>query len=397
MRAAAPAARALRCAPPGRTCLNWRHQIRSFSSSTTSTPIPLRAGIAPLASRQLISVAGPDAAKFLQGLVTANVVGKDGLPRTDGFYAGFLTATGRVLHDLYIYPNTKQLAGVQEENGFLVEVDANHVDSLARFVKRYKLRAKVTVRKVLPDEVNVWQAWDETSSSDLHLASTSANPNILLKDVRAPGFGYRILQSGQHKPEVDLDETTEDAYTIRRYLNGVAEGQDEILRETALPQESNMDYMNGIDFRKGCYIGQELTIRTKHRGVVRKRILPCVIYDKSEPIPTSLQYIPQAGGGSGASTPTADLVPRDTSIGRIGKRGRSAGKWLKGVGNIGLGLCRLELMTDITLPGEVAAASFQPDHEFQLEWGEDGDKSGVKVKAFVPDWLRSGLNEAAQG
>uniref|UniRef100_A0A8H7NAW9 Iron-sulfur cluster assembly factor IBA57 homolog, mitochondrial n=1 Tax=Bionectria ochroleuca TaxID=29856 RepID=A0A8H7NAW9_BIOOC len=292
MRAAAPAARALRCAPPSRVCLNCRRQIRSFSSSTAPT-IPPRAGIAPLASRQLLSVAGPDAAKFLQGLVTANVVGKDGLSRTDGFYAGFLTATGRVLHDLYIYPNTKQLAGVQEENAFLVEVDANHVDSLARFVKRYKLRAKVTVRKVLPDEVNVWQAWDEASSSDLQLASTSANPNILLKDVRTPGFGYRILQSGQHKPEVDLDETTEDAYTIRRYLNGVAEGQDEILRETALPQESNMDYMNGIDFRKGCYIGQELTIRTKHRGVVRKRILPCVIYDKSEPIPTSLQYIPR--------------------------------------------------------------------------------------------------------
>lgn len=149
--------------------------------------------------------------------------------------------------------------------------------------------------------------------------------------------------------------------------------------------------MNGIDFHKGCYVGQELTIRTKHRGVVRKRILPCVVYPKDKPAPQTLAY--HAGEATDASPEaiTADMIPAETSIGRSGKRGRSAGKWLKGIGNIGLGICRLEIMTDVVLPGEQAAATFSEGDEFVLEWGEEGVKEGVKVKAFVPDWLRAGM------
>ncbi|KGQ10306.1 Putative transferase CAF17 [Beauveria bassiana D1-5] len=152
-----------------------------------------------------------------------------------------------------------------------------------------------------------------------------------------------------------------------------------------------MEHMHGVDFHKGCYVGQELTIRTKHRGVVRKRILPCMVYDADRPAPQTLAYQPDSVasvvGGAAA-------VPAETSIGRFEKRGRSAGKWLRGVGNIGLGLCRLEIMTDVVLPGEQAAATYKPDDEFVLEWGgEDDVKSSVKVKAFVPDWLRASMEE----
>ncbi len=76
---------------------------------------------------------------------------------------------------------------------------------------------------------------------------------------------------------------------------------------------------------------------------------------------------------------------------------------MKGMGNIGLGLCRLEVMTGVQLPGETASAAFRPEDEFVLEWGgggegegEDGTKSGVKVKAFVPDWVRAGLDVTAK-
>jgi hypothetical protein len=88
---------------------------------------------------------------------------------------------------------------------------------------------------------------------------------------------------------------------------------------------------------------------------------------------------------------TADMIPAETSIGRFGKKGRSAGKWLKGVGNLGLGLCRLEIMTDVVLPGEQAAATYKPGNEFVLEWGDEDNRSDVKVKAFVPEWLREEL------
>src|SRR5690606_18264826 len=157
-------------------------------------------------------------------------------------------------------------------------------------------------------------------------------------------LGYRILQLGDKTPGIDLDQAPEDAYTIRRYLRGVPEGQGEMLREQSLPQESNVDFMNGIDFHKGCYVGQELTIRTKHRGVVRKRVLPCVIYDQHDAPPEALHYNPEGTGTTTtAESLTADMIPQETSIGRFEKRGRSAGKWLRGVGNVGLGLCRLEI------------------------------------------------------
>jgi folate-binding protein YgfZ len=303
-----------------------------------------------------------------------------------------------VLHDVFIYPyggglpglpgDTNASASENGEAGFLIEADAAQMDSLARYIKRYKLRAKVTIRRLQPGEISVWQAWDENPGTGGKIRPSQSSAGIILEDPRAPGLGYRVLQAGDRPPELDLDQVSEGAYTVRRYLRGVPEGQQEIIKEHALPQESNMDLMNAIDFRKGCYVGQELTIRTRHRGVVRKRILPCVVYGVDEPAPQSLQYDPD-------STAAAS-VPPDTSIGRSEKRGRSAGKWLRGIGNIGLGLCRLEVMTGITLPGETAATAYQPDHEFVLQWGdEDADKTGVKVKAFVPNWIKNGLDEAA--
>jgi folate-binding protein YgfZ len=317
-----------------------RHQRRSYASSTASTRENPPAGLASLSSsRQLLSLAGPDAAKFLQGIITGNVTGDDGLPRRDAFYAGFLNATGRVLHDVFVYPQKKGLAGSEDGSGFLIEVDSSCLDGLARYIKRYKLRSKVAVRKITPDELTVWQAWDDAAGNQFNPPADDSS--IVFRDPRAPGLGYRIIQATQQRqrPQLELDETTEDAYTIRRYLNGVPEGQDEILREHALPQESNMDMMNGIEFHKGCYVGQELTIRTKHRGVVRKRILPCVIYDKRKAPPQTLAYEPASGesdsdsspSSSSLESPTADMIPAGTSIGRFEKRGRSAGKWLKGV------------------------------------------------------------------
>ncbi|PTB64377.1 Aminomethyltransferase folate-binding domain-containing protein [Trichoderma citrinoviride] len=392
---------------PTRICRNCKLPRRPFSSaaavpsSSSPPPRPPASGIAPLSSRQLLSVAGPDAAKFLQGIITQNVVSRMGEPRTDPFYTAFLNATGRVLHDVFIYPVRGAAAAAgdsaaQEGDGFLIEVDAAQMNALMKYIKRYKLRAKVAFRAIDPGEISVWHAWNDNTTPSSTLDNIPPDSSrIVFQDPRAPGLGHRIIQlAGQKPPEIDIERATEDAYTIRRYLHGVPEGQDEILREQALPLESNMEHMNGIDFHKGCYVGQELTIRTKHRGVVRKRILPCAIYDPAKAAPPSLVYDPDYYSESAGSPEalTADMIPAETSIGRSGKRGRSAGKWLRGLGNIGLGLCRLEIMTDVVLPGEQAAATFRDGDEFELEWGEEDNKSGVKVKAFVPEWLRRNLD-----
>ncbi|PHH63040.1 hypothetical protein CDD81_6371 [Ophiocordyceps australis] len=374
----------LRRAVGRRVCSSCRLALQHQRRRLATSHQPPSAGLVPLASRQVLAISGLDAAKFLQGLVTANVLAADGLPRAHGFYAALLNAKGRVMHDVFIYPirNGARVAGVDaHDGGFLVEADASQMGLLAQYIKRYKLRAKVTVRPLDGDAVSVWQAWDD--GADITSALTWCPTTLSMRDARAPGLGHRILQlNGSQAPELDLQRRDEAAYTIRRYLNGVPEGQAEIVREQALPLESNMELMGAIDFRKGCYVGQELTIRTRHRGVVRKRILPCVLY-RDTPPPATLTYQPPQGA--------AESFAAHTSIGRVGKTGRSAGKWLRGTANIGLALCRLEIMTDVVLPGEQAASAYSAGDEFMLDVGQD--ESPVKIKAFAPAWLRQGLDE----
>jgi folate-binding protein YgfZ len=307
-----------------------------------------------------------------------------GNPRTDGFYSAFLSAQGRVLHDVIVYPDSSKPPG----EGFLIDVDADEAGRLERHIKRYKLRAKFAVRLVDVGEMGVWAAWGEG------VAVTQGKGEVAMVDPRCPALGWRMVTS-RDRPEVDLESVEERDYTIRRYLAGIPEGQKEILREQALPLESNMDIMGGIDFRKGCYVGQELTIRTKHRGVVRKRILPCMIYPEDNPAPEVLIYTPNSLAAEGEFK-SAEEIPSETSIGRVEKKGRSAGKWLAGIGNVGLALCRLEIMTDLVLPGEASAGTgFSPSDEFVLTEKVEADGVGrkVKIKAFVPAWLRQGLEQ----
>lgn len=261
-----------------------------------------------------------------------------------------------------------------DNGGFLIDVDSGEVEKLARHLKRFKLRAKVEIRVVEEGELGIWGFWDDGSGGD--------NIPTGYRDERAPGMGTRAVLPGASKVQSPGQETTVGSYNVRRMMKGVAEGQGEILQETALPQESNIDYMGGIDFRKGCYVGQELTIRTHHTGVVRKRILPVQIYD---------------GGGDGKPPEnleynlTSNLVipPQGTNISRVNTKGRNAGKWVNGVGNIGLALCRLEIMTDVSVTGE--KNPWSPEHEFKISWDpEEGREGGeVKIKAFVPSWHRN--------
>lgn len=148
------------------------------------------------------------------------------------------------------------------------------------------------------------------------------------------------------------------------------EGAHDIVEGVALPAESCIDYMGGINFRKGCYLGQELTVRTHHLGVVRKRILPVQVYAlDSRPPPKTLEYDPQA-------RPLLPDVVLDVNA--LGAAGRKAGRWLGGVGNVGLALCRLETMVGAE------------EREFGV-----GER-GVGVKAFVPVWHVERARERAK-
>ena len=256
----------------------------------------------------------------------------------------------------------------------MIEVDANEVEVFARHLKRYKLRAKVGIRVVDEGELSVWATWGKQPPSEFDLGTGCL-------DQRAPDMGERVILSGDRKLEGSGTEVEGTSYNIRRVMMGVAEGQGEMLKGSALPQESNIDYMGGIDFRKGCYVGQELTIRTHHTGVVRKRILPVQIY------PAQGDSKPPDGLTYDEDTKIV-LPPNGANISRVDKTGRSAGKWLGGVGNVGLALCRLGIMTDTVLTRE--GSQWSPEHEFKVAWEpEEGREGGeVRVKAFVPNWHR---------
>ena len=376
--------------------LKLRRLSKTYAKFSTSRrclytfvpPIPPPKGFARLTSRRLILLTGRDAPHFLQGLTTRNIPPAtshaDQNP-SSGFYSAFLNASGRVLHDVFIYPGASSAYGGKEEESpqFLIEVDAEEVQTLAKHLKRYKLRAKVTVDVLDEGEVGVWSAWDEDDHAGVHGKMTrSRRKNNCCIDERVENMGVRLLQPSGQRPEEDGDEVPLESYHVRRILKGVAEGQSEILRESALPLESNMDYTGGIDFRKGCYVGQELTIRTHHTGVVRKRILPVQLY-RSRKSPDQLAYDP------GQRMP---LPPQGTDIKSVDRKGRSTGKWLAGVGNIGLALCRLENMTDITLTGD--NNKWSPEHEFKMVWAqEEGQEElEVEVKAFVPEWHRNRIS-----
>ncbi|TVY39072.1 putative transferase, mitochondrial [Lachnellula subtilissima] len=315
----------------------------TITTTTKTPPPPPPIAFARLPSRRLISLTGPDSTRFLQGAITANIAptpSPSSTSHASGFYTAFLNPAGRVLYDVFVYPFAEPGS---EDGGWLIEVDAREVEGLAKHVRRYKLRSKFTVRVLEEGERGVWSAWDEGAHS---VEGKGKGEGVMgCEDKRAPGMGRRLILSGDQRPEVDGEEVGEDVYRVRRYLRGVPEGQGELVYTNALPQESNVDYMGGVDYRKGCYVGQELTIRTHHTGVVRKRILPVMLYGIDEPMPTSLEYDPEKEYG-------VERIPRDTGIAPWQKRGRSAGKFLTGVGNVGLGLCRLAMMTDVRVGGE---------------------------------------------
>ncbi|KLJ09404.1 hypothetical protein EMPG_15174 [Blastomyces silverae] len=383
-----------RCSISRRQFSTFRPQKQQSAPSLPSLPsLPPLAGYARLPTRALIALTGKDSTNFLQGLVTQNLLTSQNKPVPEnGFYAAFLNAPGRVLHDVFIYPvppndnynGTSDLA-------YLIEVDKNEVTNLMKHMRKHKLRSKLAFRAMDEGELNVFSLWNEEDAGimeyDFQLEN-GKSPPFTCVDTRAPGFGFRFLAPDKvvnEQPIMPGEMVDFATYNLRRILHGVPEGQGEIIRESALPMECNMDIMGAIDFHKGCYAGQELTIRTHHRGVVRKRILPVQLYDVDEPMPET--DVPNYSSESKLALP-----PAGANIAKVSSRkGRSAGKFLSGVGNIGLALCRLEMMTDITFTEE--SSQYSPDQEFKISWEADAEagveKAGeLKVKALVPPWTR---------
>ncbi|KAI8384666.1 uncharacterized protein BYT42DRAFT_563252 [Radiomyces spectabilis] len=326
--------------------------------------------------RGFIELEGQDTTKFLQGLITNH------MPRLstggDGFFAGFLTPQGRVLYDVFIYPVNH--GDNFPHPKFMVECSSSLTSSLLKHLKRYVLRSKVKMRDV-SEEYSVYNIWGQAINSATTKAITDVPTGMLVKtdkrltdigcmDPRVPGFGYRAVLKQEEDikrvlPAADYEELLSSEYTIRRILHGIAEGPLDLWPEQALPLEANFDFMNGVDFRKGCYVGQELTIRTYHTGVVRKRVVPVQYYQEGDNVPKEMKVDRQIEHSS-ALIPQLDIKPVDVSS----KRG--VGKTCSAVHNIGLALMRLEQVEKCNQDGSIAFAV--------------PEAGNVRVRPFLPEW-----------
>ena len=330
-------------------------RIREYSTTSTASPLPT-SGFALLPHRRLISLSGPDTAKFLQGLITNNVDPN----RQEAFYSAFLDARGRVLWDVFVWV-WPELVAEKEHWACYIEVDEGEAEALKKHLKRHKLRSKVQIEDVSEDQIRVWAAWG-SAGEQVHAEDLIAG----LRDPRAPGFDRYLARGDTRTLYQGVEPLGAYEYQVERYRCGIVEGPMEIPRESALPMECNIDLWHGIDFKKGCYVGQELTIRTKHTGVVRKRILPITLRSNSTP-PTR----PENG---------IDIKEIDES-GKL-KRGRAAGKFIGSIGNVGLALCRLENMTGLKVSAE--GGTWKPGMRFGCE-AIDGDV--VEVEPVVYEWF----------
>jgi folate-binding protein YgfZ len=320
-------------------------------------------------------LSGPDTAKFLQGLITNNVDST----RLSPFYSAFLDARGRVLFDVFIWV-WPELVAKEGQWACYIEVGAGETDILMKHLKRHKLRSKLEIKSVGtegPDGIHVWAAWGGAHEQVKDWSSIAG-----MEDPRAPGM-YRYLANADLETIAEgLQSEKSIHYNLQRYMHGVPEGPRDIPREAALPMEVNIDLNGGIDFKKGCYVGQELTIRTKHTGVVRKRILPVLLHrndaskagvaERIDPRDVDLSFEPQDPAG-------VDIKQLDES-GAI-RKGRAAGKIIGAFGNVGLATCRLENMTPMKVTTEGGT------YKEGMQFGIEVDGQVVRVQPVLYDWF----------
>ena len=211
--------------------------------------------------RSVIAVGGADRVEFLQGLIS-----NDTTKVTDGraIWAALLTPQGRFTNDMFV------VAG--PDDTLLLETERERVPALAKKLSMYKLRSKVTVEdRTASLEVAV--AFGKGAAEALPIAGA-----IAFIDPRLPELGIRVIAPVGTAANLlsarGFALAPADTYDSLRLELGVPDGSRDLTVDKALLLESGFDELNGVDWKKGCYMGQELTARTKYRGLVKKRLFP---------------------------------------------------------------------------------------------------------------------------
>jgi folate-binding protein YgfZ len=206
-----------------------------------------------LPSRAVLRVGGSDARKFLQGLITNDI---DKAQGGAAVHAGLLSPQGKILFDFFAVP-----AG----DGLLIDVAEDKAGELMKRLGFYRLRAAVEI----------------AAAPSLAVAAAWGGPPrlpegaIVYADPRLPELGFRLLvPKATNAADLGCEASSEVDYHAWRIGLGVPEGGHDYAFGDAFPHEALFDQLNGVDFAKGCYVGQEVVSRMEHRGTARKRIVP---------------------------------------------------------------------------------------------------------------------------
>jgi folate-binding protein YgfZ len=280
-----------------------------------------------LPDRGVVKVAGDDARNFLHGLFSADILK---LTPGEARFGALLSPQGKILADFIVVE-----APAQDGGGFFLDAPRALANPLVAKLNVYKLRSRVIVED-LSDVLGVLAAWDGNGKSTFGLAYA---------DPRLPALGLRVMLPAHRAAEAaaGLGATLVDAstYDAHRIALGIPRGGVDFSYGDAFPHETDMDQLGGVDFAKGCYVGQEVVSRMEHRGIARTRAMT-VRYDGAAP---------QAG---------VAVMAGERQVGTMGSA--AAGH--------GLALLRLDRVADALAHGEPLLAG------------------GVAIRPIKPDWAR---------
>jgi tRNA-modifying protein YgfZ len=278
-----------------------------------------------LHDRGAVKVAGDDARSFLHGLVSADLL--DLNPGTARF-AALLTPQGKITADFLVAE-----APAQDGGGFFLDLPRALAKPTVDKLNLYKLRARIMVED-LSDVLGILAAWNGSGATEIGLSYA---------DPRLPQLGLRVMLPPQRAAEaaaaLGATLVDESEYETHRIALGIPRGGLDFAYGDAFPHEADMDQLGGIDFGKGCYVGQEVVSRMEHRGIARTRAVP-VSYDGVAPVPG------------------APVMAGERQVGTMGSS--AAGR--------GLALLRLDRIADALLRGEQLLAGRVPLTLSKPDW-----------------------------
>ncbi len=280
-----------------------------------------------LPDRGAIKLSGEAARTFLNGLVTADI---EKMTPGAARYAALLTPQGKVVADFIVVE-----APDEDGGGFFLDCPRALTGALTERLEFYRLRAKVVIED-LSESLGVMAAWG---------GSGDTGCGLVYADPRLPGLGIRVLLpvglAAEAASELGARLADTAAYEGHRIALGVPRGGIDFVYGDVFPHEADMDQLGGIDFAKGCYVGQEVVSRMEHRGTARTRVVPVTVDE----------HPPEAG---------MPVMAGDRRVGTTGS----------GSGTRGLALLRLDRAAEAAAAGTPLLAG------------------GVRLTAGRPAWAR---------